>query len=369
MDPGTTAAETESNALAALAVDIRRWSGELHLQATGIASIDLAPHDTHFRDWLAAGRHGEMDYMERHGPARWRPEALIPGTVRVIAARMDYWPESAADAHTVLEDDTRGYIARYALGRDYHRVFRNRLAELAGRIRAARPDAATRPFVDSAPVLERGIAQKAGLGWIGKNTLLIHPKAGSWFFLGEIYTDLALPVDPPFDATHCGSCSACLEICPTQAFTGPWQLDARRCISYLTIELKGPIPEEMRAPIGNRVFGCDDCQLVCPWNRFAQPSREADFVPRHRLDDSALVELFGWSAEDFGSRAAGSPLYRLGHARWLRNLAVALGNGPATDDVLEALSQRLEHPEELVREHVRWAWGRLQDSRRKNASR
>jgi epoxyqueuosine reductase len=353
---------------AALAGDIRRWAGELGLQALGFATVDLSPHDTHFRDWLAAGHHGEMDYMARHGEARWRPELLLPGTVSVITTRMDYWPAQAAEANAVLADGERGYVARYALGRDYHKVFRNRLAELAERIRAVRPDAALRPFVDSGPVLERGLAQKAGLGWIGKNTLLINPKAGSWFFLGEIYTDIPLPADPPFDTTHCGSCSACLEVCPTQAFTGPWQLDARRCISYLTIELQGSIPEEMRAAIGNRVFGCDDCQLVCPWNRFAQPSRERDFVPRHGLDDTALVDLFSWNEEEFATRAAGSPLYRLGHARWLRNIAVALGNSPPTDAALEALAARLEHPGELVSEHARWAWEQLQE-RRKNAPR
>lgn len=366
-DAGRAAQPAEDHA--ALAADIRRWSAELGLQALGIATVELSPHDTRFRDWLAAGHHGEMAYMSRHGEARWRPEVLLPGTVRVIAARMDYWPAEAADAHAVLEDGERGYVARYALGRDYHKVFRNRLSELARRIRGVRPEAALRPFVDSAPVLERGLAQKAGLGWIGKNTLLIHPKAGSWFFLGEIYTDIPLPADAPFDATHCGSCSACLDICPTQAFTGPWQLDARRCISYLTIELQGSIPEEMRPAIGNRVFGCDDCQLVCPWNRFAQPSRERDFVPRHGLDDAALVELFNWSAEDFSARTAGSPLHRLGHVRWLRNIAVALGNGPPTETALTALASRLEHPEELVREHARWAWERLQESRRKNVSR
>ena len=368
MNEHTSDGGEPAEALAALSADIRRWASKLGLQALGIGSIELAPHDTHFREWLAAGHHGEMDYMARHGEARWRPEVLLPGTIRVITARMDYWPAEAADAQTVLSDDARGYVARYALGRDYHKVFRNRLATLGERIRTARPGAAVRPFVDSGPVLERGLAQKAGLGWIGKNTLLIHPKAGSWFFLGEIYTDLALPVDPPFDTSHCGSCSACLDVCPTKAFTGPWQLDARRCIAYLTIELQGSIPEEMRPDIGNRIFGCDDCQLVCPWNRFAQPSREKDFAPRHGLDDTTLVELFGWSEEDFALRAAGSPLYRLGHARWLRNIAVALGNGPATDVAIEALSARLSHPDERVREHTRWAWERLQE-RRKNASR
>jgi epoxyqueuosine reductase len=369
MIDGASTAEQPPEDIAALAADIRRWAAELGMQALGIASIELAPHDTRFREWLAAGNHGEMDYMARHGEARWRPDVLLPGTVRVITARMDYWPADAADANTVLADGERGYVARYALGRDYHKVFRNRLAELATRIRAVRPDAALRPFVDSAPVLERGLSQKAGLGWIGKNTLLIHPKAGSWFFLGEIYTDLPLPADAPFESTHCGSCSACLDICPTKAFTGPWQLDARRCIAYLTIELQGSIPEEMRPGIGNRVFGCDDCQLACPWNRFAQPSREQDFVPRHGLDDSALVDLFSWSEEDFATRAAGSPLHRLGHSRWLRNIAVALGNGPATEAALAALAARLDHPEELVREHTLWAWERLQETRRKNASR
>jgi epoxyqueuosine reductase len=359
MNEPDPASSPEAHELADLAVRIRAWGAELGLAAVGIGSIELDPHDGHFRRWLAAGHHGEMDYMERHGERRWRPASLVPGTVRVIAARMDYWPAEAADAQAVLDDPARAYVARYALGRDYHKLLRARLATLAGHIRAARPAASTRVFVDSAPVLERGIAQKAGLGWIGKNTVLIHPRAGSWFFLGEIYTDLELPVDAPFEGMHCGSCTACLDVCPTRAFTGPWQLDARRCISYLTIELHGPIPEPMRAAIGNRVFGCDDCQLVCPWNRFAQPSRERDFLPRHRLDDSALVTLFLWSGQEFRERAAGSPLYRLGHERWLRNLAVALGNGPATPQAIDALRSRLEHPAELVREHVRWALEQL----------
>jgi len=361
-----TGQAADDEALAALAARIRAWAAELGLQALGIGSIELAPHDAHFRRWLAAGHHGEMAYMERHGAKRWQPERLVPGTVRVIAVRMDYWPERAADAAQVLEQPQRAYVARYALGRDYHKLLRSRLATLAERIRAERPGALARPFVDSAPVLERGLAQKAGLGWIGKNTVLIHPQAGSWFFLGEIYTDLPLPLDAPFEGMHCGSCSACLEVCPTRAFTGPWQLDARRCIAYLTIELHGPIPEEMRAPIGNRVFGCDDCQLVCPWNRFAQPSREADFLPRNGLDDGGLVDLFGWSEAQFAERMAGSPLHRLGHERWLRNLAVALGNGPATPAAIAALEARRAHPSALVREHVAWA---LQELMRKNVAR
>jgi epoxyqueuosine reductase len=364
MSPTDHAADEDSPG--ALAERIRAWAGELGLQALGTGSIDLAPHDAHFRRWLAAGHHGEMDYMERHGAKRWEPATLVPGTVRVIAVRMDYWPARAADAQQQLQRPDRAYVARYALGRDYHKLMRKRLAALAARIRAERPRALLRPFVDSAPVLERAIAQKAGLGWIGKNTLLIHPRAGSWSFLGEIYTDLPLPVDPPFEGMHCGSCSACLEVCPTRAFVGPWQLDARRCIAYLTIELHGSIPVDMREAIGNRVFGCDDCQLVCPWNRFAQPAREADFLPRNGLDDPALVDLFGWSAEDFAARTAGSPLYRLGHERWLRNLAVALGNGPATPAAIAALEARRADASALVREHVEWA---LQALMRKKVAR
>jgi epoxyqueuosine reductase len=286
----------------------------------------------------------------------------------VISVRMDYGTPGA-DPWRVLGEADTAYVARYALGRDYHRLLRARLATLAARLVRARPGARTRAFVDSAPVLERGAAQHAGLGWIGKNTMLIHPRAGSLFFLGEIYTDIALPLDAAFTGNHCGRCTACLEVCPTQAFVAPYRLDARRCISYLTIELQGSIPEPMRPLIGNRVFGCDDCQLVCPWNKFAQPSREADFLPRERLDDSPLVTLFGWTEEEFRVRAAGSPLYRLGHARWLRNLAVALGNGSAGTAARAALAARLEHPAELVREHVRWALARLQELMRKNVAR
>ena len=318
----------------------------------------LAPHDRRLREWVGAGLHGDMDYMERHGEKRWRPEALVPGTLRLISVRMDY-RHDGAEPLAVLQDPERAYVSRYALGRDYHKLMRARLARLAERIAERRPGSALRAFVDSAPVLERGVAQKAGLGWIGKNTLLIHPRAGSWFFLGEIYTDSPLPVDAEFGGVHCGSCTACLDVCPTRAFMAPFVLDARRCISYLTIELHGAIPVELRAPIGNRVFGCDDCQLVCPWNKFAQHSGESDFRPRHGLDDAALVALFSWSAEEFGERLAGTPLYRLGHERWLRNLAVALGNGPPSDAARAALAARAGHPSELVREHVAWAIARL----------
>jgi epoxyqueuosine reductase len=349
----------DADPLARLAAQIRGWASELGFQSLGICGTDLAPHDQRLRDWLESGLHGELDYMARHGSRRWRPDELVPGTLRVISVRMDYVRGDGAEALDILDDPGRAYVARYALGRDYHKLVRARLARLAERIRAARPDGAQRVFVDSAPVLERGAAQKAGLGFIGKNTMLIDPRAGSWFFLGEIYTDIPLPVDAEFAGTHCGSCTACLEVCPTRAFVAPFVLDARRCISYLTIELRGPIPAELRPLIGNRVFGCDDCQLVCPWNKFARPSCEADFAPRNGLDAAALTDLFAWSAEEFSARAAGTPLYRLGHERWLRNLAVALGNGPPGEAARAALLARADHPSELVREHVAWALGQL----------
>jgi len=345
-------------ALTELAADIRAWAHELGFQSIGICAATLTPHDQRLRDWVAAGLHGDMDYMERHGEKRWRPDALIPGTQRLISVRMDY-RHDGTEPLTVLQNPQQAYVSRYALGRDYHKLMRARLARLVTRIAERRPASALRAFVDSAPVLERGVAQKAGLGWIGKNTLLIHPQAGSWFFLGEIYTDIALPVDTEFSGMHCGSCTACLEVCPTRAFVAPFVLDATRCISYLTIESHRAIPLELRPLIGNRVFGCDDCQLVCPWNKFARPSAEPDFLPRHRLDDSDLVALFAWTAEEFLERMAGTPLHRLGHERWLRNLAVALGNGPPSDAGRAALAARAEHPSELVREHVAWAMQRL----------
>jgi len=297
-----------------------------------------------------------MEYMARHGTRRTRPQELISGTVRVISARMDYLP-GGQPAEETLADPMLGYVSRYALGRDYHRLVRARLARLASRLAEVAGSSGYRAFTDSAPVLEKALARDAGLGWIGKHTNLLHRQHGSWFFLGEVYTDLPLPVDAPV-SSHCGSCTACLDVCPTRAIVAPYRLDARRCISYLTIELHGPIPEEFRAAIGNRIYGCDDCQLVCPWNRYARLTAETDFAPRHGLDGSRLVELFAWSEADFLERTAGSAIRRIGYERWLRNVAVALGNAPATPDVTAALGSRRDHASPLVREHVGWALDR-----------
>jgi len=340
--------------LVALTQSIRDWGRELGFQQVGITGLDLGEHERHLERWLAAGLHGEMDYMAAHGRKRSHPEELIPGTLRVISLRMDYLPGDTLMAQRLAEPQT-AYVSRYALGRDYHKLIRKRLQQLAERIQQAIGPFGYRAFVDSAPVLEKAIAEQAGLGWIGKNTLVLNRKAGSFFFLGELFVDLPLPVDAPQGSEHCGSCTACLDICPTAAFVGPYQLDARRCISYLTIELKGSIPAELRPLIGNRVFGCDDCQIVCPWNRFARPTEQGDFQPRHSLDNAELAALFRWTEEEFLSRTEGSPLRRAGYERWLRNLAVGLGNAPSTIAVLEALNSRREDPSELVREHVTWA--------------
>lgn len=340
--------------LNALAQSIKDWGRELGFQQVGIADVELSEHEAHLKRWLAAGYQGEMDYMAAHGDKRSRPAELVPGTLRVVSLRMDYLPGDTQMAQRLKEPE-QAYVSRYALGRDYHKLIRKRLQQLAERIQQQIGTFGYRAFVDSAPVLEKAIAEKAGLGWIGKNTLVLNRKAGSYFFLGELFVDLPLPVDAPHASEHCGRCSACMDICPTAAFAGPYQLDARRCISYLTIELKGSIPVELRAPIGNRVFGCDDCQIVCPWNRFARPTEQSDFQPRHGLDNSALAELFLWTEPEFLARTEGSPLRRAGYERWLRNLAVGLGNAPSTIPVLEALNARRDHPSELVREHVEWA--------------
>ncbi len=332
---------------------IREWALELGFQQLGVSDIDLGEHPDYLERWLAAGYHGSMDYMAKHGSRRSHPAELIPGTVRVLSLRMDYLADGS-DPVRLLEQPDKAYISRYTLGRDYHKLIRKRLAQLAKRIEAE-VGGNYRAFVDSAPVLERAIAEQAGLGWIAKNTMLINSQAGSWFFLGEIYTDLPLPSDPPQQDKHCGSCRACLDICPTNAFVGPFELDARRCISYLTIEHSGSIDEELRPLMGNRVFGCDDCQLVCPWNKFAEITAEPDFRPRHGLDDRELAELFAWDEDTWLNKTEGSAIRRIGFERWLRNLAVALGNAPTTQETVNALKARQGYPSELVREHVQWA--------------
>ncbi len=339
-----------------LALAIKAWGRELGFDAVAVSDTDLEQAGERLSQWVAAGMHGEMDYMERHGARRSRPAELVPGTLRVITARMSYGAASA-DARAVLGDPARAYVARYALGRDYHKVLRARLQSLAERIAAEAGPFGHRVFTDSAPVMEVELGRKAGLGWRGKHTLLLSRDAGSGFFLGEIYTDLPLPVDAVVDE-HCGSCTRCIDACPTGAITAPFMLDARRCISYLTIELKGSIPVEFRPLIGNRVYGCDDCQLVCPWNRFAKLSAEEDFQVRNGLDDASLVSLFAWDEAEFEARLAGSAIRRIGHERWLRNLAVGLGNAPRIREVLLALESRREHASALVREHVAWALAR-----------
>jgi epoxyqueuosine reductase len=338
----------------ALSTSIKGWASELGFTGLGIAAIDLGADESFFHDWLRAGFNGSMQYMSRHGLKRSRPAELIPGTVSCISVRMNYWPEEAADAHVTLSNGAVGYVSRYALGRDYHKVLRARLQKLCERIQDTVGAFGYRVFTDSAPVLEKALARNAGLGWIGKHTNLIDRDAGSYFFLGEIYLDLTLPTDAPSSA-HCGTCSACMPACPTGAIVGPYRLDARRCISYLTIELAESIPVEFRRAIGNRIYGCDDCQLVCPWNKFAQPTAQKDFAVRHGLDDSQLTELFGWSLADFLEKTRGSAIRRIGYERWLRNVAVALGNAPSAPQIIAALRSRVDDPSALVREHVLWA--------------
>ncbi|MFC4314839.1 tRNA epoxyqueuosine(34) reductase QueG [Steroidobacter flavus] len=337
-----------------LAGSIRQWSRELGFQQVGITGIDVPEDEARLMAWLEQGRHGAMEYMERHGRRRARPNELVPGTLRVISVRMDYLPTQAQDPQEILEDPERGYVSRYALGRDYHKVLRRRLARLAEKIQAHSASQSHRVFVDSGPVLEKAFARNAGLGWIGKHTNLINRRAGSYFFLGEILTDLPLPVDTP-ETEHCGTCRACIDVCPTQAIVAPFQLDATRCISYLTIELRSSIPEEFRKALGNRIYGCDDCQLVCPWNKFARFTSEVDFVPRHALDGAKLAELFAWTEQQFLDRTEGSAIRRIGYECWIRNIAVALGNAPTSAEVIGALESRREDPSELVREHVGWA--------------
>ncbi len=345
-----------------LAAQIKVWGRELGFQQIGIAGSTLTSAEVRLDEWLARGFHGDLDYMTRHGRKRTRPADLLPGTSRIISARMDYLPAGAAQAAAVLADGERAYIARYALGRDYHKLLRQRLQRLADRITDAGTAHGYRVFVDSAPVLEKPIAAAAGLGWQGKHTNLINRQAGSWFLLGEIYTDLPLPVDEPV-ADHCGSCRACLDVCPTEAIIAPYVLDARRCISYFTIESRGPIPVEFRAAMGNRIFGCDDCQIVCPWNKYARATAEPDFAPRHGLDAPQLTDLFAWSEQEWSERTLGSALRRPGYLGWLRNVAVALGNAPSSPTVLAGLRGRASHLSDLVREHVAWALERHQSRR------
>jgi epoxyqueuosine reductase len=357
--PGSSIADAR-----ALAGKIKAWGVELGFQQVGIADCDLSAAEARLLEWLGGGFHGEMDYMARHGVNRARPGALLPGTLRVIAARMNYLPPAARESSEVLHDSSRAYISRYALGRDYHKVMRRRLQLLADRITAEWGDFRYRAYTDSAPVMEVELACKAGLGWRGKHTLLLERSAGSYFFLGEIYTDLPLPVDGSGEE-HCGTCEKCIAACPTGAIVAPYRLDARRCISYLTIEHKGSIPEELRALIGNRVYGCDDCQLVCPWNRFARATGEPDFAVRNGLDEATLVELFSWSEEEFNAKLMATAIRRIGYERWLRNLAVGMGNAlaglkgaPPSARIVAALGARADHPSPLVREHVAWALAR-----------
>ncbi len=347
-----------------LADQIKIWGRELGFQQVGITDTDLTDHEQPLQRWLDKGYHGTMGWMAEHGTMRTRPAELLPGTVRVISVRMDYLPGNTQQIH-VLKNPEQAYVSRYALGRDYHKLIRKRLSQLAGMIETAATelglvDANTetisqRAFVDSAPVLERPLAAKAGLGWVGKNTLVLNAKAGSWFFLGEVFTSLPLPLDSDSHDNQCGDCTACLTVCPTDAFTGPYELDARRCISYLTIEHDGVIPEEFREVMGNRVFGCDDCQAICPWNKYAAPTAEKDFLPRHQLDQAKLLDLFNWTETEFLQKTEGSPLRRIGYQRWLRNLSIGLGNAPASAAIQQALLDRLSIDDPALQEHLHWA--------------
>ncbi|MBT8442925.1 MAG: tRNA epoxyqueuosine(34) reductase QueG [Gammaproteobacteria bacterium] len=334
--------------------EIDRWGADLGFQQVGISDIELATAEERLAAWSRKNFHGSMHYMEKHGSKRSHPEELVPGTVRVISVRMDYLPQPQDAAKQQLDHDTLAYVSRYALGRDYHKVLRARLKALAGKIEERIGEFGFRVFVDSAPVLEKPLAEKAGLGWIGKHTNVINKDTGSWFFLGELYTDLPLPIDIPANG-HCGTCAACIDVCPTDAIVAPYSLDARRCISYLTIESHDPIPREFRKAIGNRIYGCDDCQLFCPWNKFAQPTAEGDFAPRHGLDDADLGELFAWSEEEWLQRTEGSAIRRIGFERWRRNLAVAMGNAKSSPEIVSALEQARDSGSALVNEHVTWA--------------
>lgn len=351
-----------------LAERIKRWGIDLGFQQVGITDTDLASDEQYLLKWLDLAMHGEMAYMQQHGCKRSRPAELIPGTIRIISVRMDYMPDDGEDPEAVLNNPQQAYVSRYATGRDYHKIIRQRLQKLAIKISEITGEFGYRAFTDSAPVLEKAIARNSGLGWIGKHTNLINPKAGSWFFLGEIYTDLPLPVDEPFITDHCGTCTACIDVCPTQAIVEPYKVDARRCISYLTIELRDSIPEQFRKDLGNRIYGCDDCQLVCPWNKFTHHTTENDFTIRNNLDSSRLIDLFLWTEDEFLEKTQGSAIRRIGYEAWLRNIAVALGNLMGhlmggvmanqeinIDEIKHVLEEKKSYPSAIVREHVEWA--------------
>ncbi len=342
---------------------VKRWGRELGFDAVAIAGTDLARDEARLIEWLGRGWHGEMDYMARHGARRARPAEVVPGTISIITARLNYTAPGTRDAWETLEDRSSAFVSRYALGRDYHKVLRAKLQALADRMVVELGPFHYRVFTDSAPVMEVSLASMGGLGWRGKHTLLLSRDAGSMFFLGELFVSLDFAKDEPTSA-HCGTCEKCIEVCPTQAIRAPYQLDARRCVSYLTIEHHGPIPEDLRPLMGNRIYGCDDCQLVCPWNKYARAVNDPDFAVRNNLDRASLIELFAWSEDEFMRRFEGSAIRRIGHEKWLRNIAVALGNAPTSGDVIEALEGRSDHPSALVREHVRWALARHASPRR-----
>lgn len=346
--------QLSNSKLAALALQIKQWGAELGFDAVGISDIDLAEHEQHLQRWIERDMHGDMHYMTKHGSKRSHPEQLVEGTLRVISVRLDYSPKNIDQADEVLNQSDVGYISRYALGRDYHKVVRKKLQQLAHRINQEIGEFSYRAFTDSAPVLEKALAEKAGLGWIGKHSNLLDSKTGSWFFIGELFIDLALPVDQPA-SNHCGSCSQCIDLCPTGAIVGPYQVDARLCISYLTIELKDSIPIELRSKLGNRIYGCDDCQLVCPWNKFAQVTREPDFTPREHLTDRKLLSLFAWSEQEFLDNTEGTAIRRIGYDAWKRNIATALGNCEKSEAVISALTKQRDCSSDMVREHIDWA--------------
>ena len=363
--------QSNSQTYHVLCQSIQEWGTELGFNHISITDTDPGEHREYLAQWLDKGYQGEMEWMRTHQPQRNEPGLLVPNALRVISVRMNYLPENTEQVKTLKNAD-KAYISRYALGRDYHKLIRKRLANLAKKIKAfvedspeLSQDVNQRPFVDSAPVLEKAFAEKAGLGWIGKNTLVIHQEAGSWFFLGELITNIPLPINNAVAKNQCGECSACLSICPTDAFVAPYKLDAKRCISYLTIELKNAIPEEFREPIGNRVFGCDDCQLICPWNKFAKTTQEKDFSPRHSLNDCELIDLFLWTEEEFLKNTEGSPIRRIGYERWLRNLAVGLGNANKSQAVIAALEKQRTLASPMVQEHIDWAIARQGSNRRR----